>query len=223
MRRAIASCDCACDWSVERMAAFCGVSYSTFQLNKRVIVGRGLIVSTERRGTKHRNATNLWTLPQLATSTPLPKMADVLKLLKTDLKTNTPGSNEPVQSLPVRRKAKTRPAYSRSVENHPPEVRQRVERNARARHHRIERSHQHRPDASLGSRTPWKKAVAGAQKAWEMASREGKVFRNEIGMTEDEYQAACEVRARAAEVIRLTLSEEAGIKAQIADLMERRQ
>lgn len=127
IRRAIASSDGACSWSVPRMAHHCGISVTQFQRDRRVLEERSLIVRIERRGTKHRSDTNLWKLPNLATPTPLPLMAPVLKLLTPVLKTTTRGSGEPGGNLPVKREAKARPA------NHPPEFRRRWEQRQKGK------------------------------------------------------------------------------------------
>jgi len=145
MRRAIAICGGVCDWSVPRLAKYCrGIKEKQFGRDMDVIVEKGLIVRVRRRKACRRNDTNQWKLPELATSSMGSSLTLVLKPLKTVLKTTTRGSDEPgAKTLPVKPEAKARPAYSRQAENHPPEIRQRVEHNARARHHRLERSHQH--------------------------------------------------------------------------------
>ena len=123
--------DYVCNWSVPRLADACGISVTQFQRDMQVIVTRGLILRCFRTGTDYRNDTNLWMLPPLAGG--------------GDGRINATQKKEIVST-----KTTTRPAYSRSQENHPPEVRERVEHNARARHHRMQRSNQHRPDAFLG-------------------------------------------------------------------------
>ena len=172
VNRIVLSCGGVCDWAVRRLAAACGISRAQFFKDMKVITGLGLIVREQRRGTGRHLDTNLWTLPQLAgVGGSLTQATEKQEFLKLNTNTNT-------QNLPVRPKA--RPAYSRQAENHPPEIRQRVEHNAKARHHRIERSHQHRPDASLGRYVPptpeeaarrdaaWAAELAQMEQEWEL-------------------------------------------------------
>jgi hypothetical protein len=137
MKRAIASCDGECDWSVDRLAAYCGIGRTTFQENRRVIVDElCLIELTERPGTQHRHATNLWRMPQLGGGGRVRFSAPVLKLLNTIKKTNTRAADRPGEkgvSVSPKPETQTRPgpAYSRREENHPAKHRERVEHNAR--------------------------------------------------------------------------------------------
>jgi hypothetical protein len=84
------------------------------------------------------------------------KRTEKQEFLSIALKTHTPSAAAPVQSLPVKRPAQTRPgvAWSRKPANHPPEFKLRWQHNQKARQIReaVEDKAIHRAlEASIGS------------------------------------------------------------------------
>lgn len=131
-----------CEVSHPRLAAVFGVDESTAARWIYALRNLGVLIYTPRKISVRMNLPNRYYLPHLDGF-----FVDSHKVLKNEdqkpleLTTKTTTRCSPVPMA--------RPAYSRSTENHPPEVRQRVESNAIARHHRLTRAH-HRPDAFVG-------------------------------------------------------------------------
>ena len=130
--RIILSLGGVCNWSRSTLAEACGISVAQFDRDVKAILKRGMLTKEVRRKTGCRNYTNLWKLQELAGGgVGLMHEAGIKDL--NALKTNPPpacagGGNLSKMPTPKTEPAparQPRPAFSRSAENHPPQMRRR--------------------------------------------------------------------------------------------------
>ena len=125
----------------ELLALRLGRSYRTAQEHTYALERLGVLKIRRRKVSPCRNLPNVFSFPELEGFIELQSYAE--NCVPDPERVNTTP-----QRLPVKPEAEAKPgpAYSRSRENHPPEIRHRWEHNTRY----LQRSRQHRPDPSIG-------------------------------------------------------------------------